>query len=126
MIGSMKPWRGLAAVLIAVGLLAVVVPSATMAATRPDDRAGLRAAPDAGAIVHARPDDRAGVRGSIASPPVLHTVTATSEAFAWNDAAAGAAVALGAISLVGVAVLLGRRRGRAAQPVVTTSEGAAS
>lgn len=125
MIGSMKPWRGLAAVLIAVGLLAVVVPSATMAATRPDDRAGVRGL-DAGTMVHLRPDDRSGVRGSIASPPVLHSVTATSDAFAWNDAAAGAALTLGAISLVGLGVLASRRRGRAAQPVATTSEGSAS
>jgi hypothetical protein len=126
MIGSMKPWRGLAAGLIAVASLAVVVPSVTMAATRPDDRAGARPLPDAGTIVHSRPDDRAGVRGSMSSPPVLHSVTATSGAFNWRDAGAGAAVTFGAVSLIGIGVLATRRHGRAAHTVVTTSEGSAS
>jgi hypothetical protein len=126
MIGSMKPWRGFAAGLIAVASLAVVAPSATMAATRPDDRAGARFLPDAGTIVHLRPDDRAGVRASIVAPPVLHSVTATSGAFSWSDAGAGAAVTFGALSLIGIGVLATRRHGRAAKPVITTSEGSAS
>jgi hypothetical protein len=126
MIGSMKPWRGLAAGLIAVASLAVVLP-ATAAMTRPDDRAGaFGPGGQVRAGIAVRPDDRAGARGTIASPPVLHSVTATSGAFSWSDAGAGAAVTFGALSLIGIGVLATRRHGRAAKPVITTSEGSAS
>jgi hypothetical protein len=126
MIGSMKAWRGLAAGLISVASLVVVVP-ATAAEARPDDRAGaLGPGAQRLALTAVRPDDRVGVRGAIASPPVLHPVSATSGAFDWDVAAAGAAVTLGVISLAGIGVLASRRRGRLARPAVTTPEGRAS
>ena len=63
MIGSMKPWRGLAAGLISVVSLALVVP-ATAAAARPDDRAGaLGPGAQRAASSAVRPDDRADLPG---------------------------------------------------------------
>jgi hypothetical protein len=121
MIGTIERRLGPMAGVISAACLAAALP-ATAAATRPDDRPGLRG-PDAGTIIRLRPDDRGGVRGPSAAPPVLHSVTATSGAFDWDDAATGAAVMFGAISFAGIALMASsRRRGRVAQPVVTPSE----
>jgi hypothetical protein len=119
MIGTTKR-RRLAAAAMSAASLAAAVP-ATALATRPDDRAGVRG-PATSAQRAVRPDDRAGLRGPVSTSRMTHAVVATSRTFDWSDAATGAAVTFGAISVLGLAILGSRRRGRIAHPVVTPSE----
>jgi hypothetical protein len=121
MIGTTKRRRLAAAAMSALSLAAAV--PATAAATRPDDRAGVRGPTAATSAQRAvRPDDRAGVRGPLSASRMTHAVVATSRTFDWGDAATGGAVTFGAISVLGQGVLASRRRGRIAHSVVMPSE----
>lgn len=112
MIGTTSRRRRVAAAL-AAALATAALLAASAGATRPDDRAGLRGAAPARSV-GVRPDDRPGTRGPGPVSRLLHPVTATRGAFDWADAATGAGVVLGALSLAGLAALAIRRRGRAA------------
>jgi hypothetical protein len=92
--------------------LAAAAPIAATAATRPDDRPGLRTPSGVSTLTATRPDDRDGIRAPGAASDVLQPVAAASAAFSWGDAGIGAVAALGAIALLGTAAVGIRRRGR--------------
>jgi hypothetical protein len=83
-----------------VAALAVAVPAAS-AATRPDDRPGLRGP---GAVAESfaesvRPDDRAGRREVPLEVPIV-TPTTAADGFDWDDAGVGAGTVGGIVALL--------------------------
>jgi hypothetical protein len=102
-------------IILAVIMGSLAVTCSALAATRPDDRAGVRgtggqAAPAqvvvGGPGLSARPDNRAGILGVGSDASDTAFSVATSTGFNWTDAGVGAAAAAGVLVLLGSAALL--------------------
>ena len=125
---------GLGCAVVASLVLAAPAP----AATRPDDRAGVRGVPAASATVSVRPDDRAGLRGAgvtslsasvrpddragfrgvVREPNTIalggrHSPPVSESGFDWTAAGAGAGTATTVVLLLAWALTLRRSHRRA-------------